>query len=175
MRLAEKHDNRAEGIPPDSDKNSPGGKSLVVYAEKPKAPPPASLSANLIQRRNDNWGGIQVEQLEQQAMPQASEAVEAPRGPQRAHQAQHTMPEAPGEPIGARAQQAILEQAFEELEPVAATSPIERSEFQSARDSAAHWSLRRSPSGSYWERVIKDVSIFTIVFAVLVLAILQAM
>ena len=85
------------------------------------------------------------------------------------------LPAVSEEPVGARAQQALLEEAFADPEPVDATSPIERSEFQSARDSAAGWSSRNSPSASFWERVVKDVSIFTIVFAVLVFAILQTM
>ena len=82
-------------------------------------------------------------------------------------------PEAAEEPVDARAQQTILEEAFTEPAPAAAAPPIERSEFQSARDSAARWRLRSGPSAGFWERVIKDVSIFTIFFAVLMFAILQ--
>ena len=55
MRLAEKPDDMAENtpakdddVPPDG--TSPDGKAMVVFAEKPKASPPASLSANLIPR-----------------------------------------------------------------------------------------------------------------------------
>jgi hypothetical protein len=84
-------------------------------------------------------------------------------------------PEALEEPVGARAQQAILEEAFAEPAPAVAVPPIERAEFQSARDSAANWRLRSGPSAGFWERLIRDVSIFTIFFAVLVFAILQTM
>ena len=174
MQLAEKQDMTASKNPP-KDADAPAdSKSLTVYANKPKASPAASLSAHLIPRRQDSWGGVQVAQIEQQARPQAPRvhvepAVEPPP---------RMMPEVsdePESPMGARPQQAILEQAFDELEPVAATAPIERSEFQSARDSAADWSMRSGPSSSYWERIIRDVSIFTIFFAVLVFAILQTM
>ncbi len=172
MRLAEKQDDTADKVTPEANAAPPDGKAVVVFAEKPKAPPPATLSASLIPRRTDSSGGIQVEQIEQRAMPAAQ--VHTSAHPP----AQQIIPETPDiveDPVGARAQQAILEKAFEDLEPVEAISPIERSEFQSARDSAAGWSLRRSPSASYWERVIRDASIFTIFFAVLVLVILQAM
>ena len=83
-------------------------------------------------------------------------------------------------PIGARAQQAFLEKAFVDLdtvdiEPLEPAAPIDRAEFESARNSATKWRLRRSASSTYWERMIRDVSIFTIVFALLLLGILQTM
>ncbi|MFT5182879.1 MAG: hypothetical protein ACI8S3_002772 [Alphaproteobacteria bacterium] len=174
MRLADKQDDMAESTPPEDVTSPPDSKAVIVYAEKPKAAPAASLSASLVLRRHDSWEGIQVEQIEPRATPKAPDVSETRvRAP-----VQEAMPNAPeitDEPIGVRAQQAILEKAFEALEPVEATAPIERSEFQSARDSAAGWRIRRGRSSNYWERVIKDVSIFTIFFAVLVLVILQAM
>ena len=168
MRLADKQDDTADEIAPRNDAVPPAGKALVVFAETPKAPPAASLTATLIQRRNDGGAGLKVGQIEQRVIPTALEAS-------LVQPAMRDVPDILDEPVGARAQQVILEKAFEDLQPVEATSPIERSEYQSARDSAAGWSLRRSPSSSYWERVIRDVSIFTIFFAVLVLAIFQAL
>ncbi|MDH3738032.1 MAG: hypothetical protein OER92_02480 [Alphaproteobacteria bacterium] len=184
MQLAEKQDMTADKSPSDDDTEPT---SLVVYADKPKASPAASLSANLIPRRHDSLGGVQVAELRQQAAAQAAPPRPEPVVEPIAHAmseeavlppaaaAMPDMSEAPESPIGARAQQAILNQAFDELEPVTATSPIERSEFTSARESAAHWSLRSGPSSSYLERIIRDISIFTIFFAVLVFAILQTM
>ena len=102
-----------------------------------------------------------LEVIDHQPSPQASE--------------RDAIVEPPKEPIGARAQQAILEETFAAPEPVAVTPPIERSEFQSARDSAANWRLLNGPPAGFWERVIRDVSIFTIVFAALVFVILQTM
>ena len=195
MRLAEKRDDIA-------DEDESGGKAPAVGDDKSKAPPAASLTSAVFQRRQETSRGVQVESLDLQAIPEAPEA-----------------------PVGARAQQAILEQAFSEPEftelelaapelaepelaapelaeselaeselaepalaapefvepelvepePVAVTPPIARTEFQSARDSAAHWSLRRSPFAGFWDRFFKDVSIFTIFFAVLVFVILQTM
>jgi hypothetical protein len=203
MRLADKQD-VAENMPPEDDTSPPDSKAVIVYPEKEKAAPAASLSASLVLRQHDSWEGIQVEQIEPWATPKAPDVSEtrirapvqkAPdvsetrvRAPvQRAPNVSETRVRAPvqeampnaseisDEPISVRAQQAILEKAFEALEPVEATAPIERSEFQSARDSAAGWRIRRGRSSNYWERIIKDVSIFTIFFAILVLAILQAM
>ncbi len=168
MRLAKKQDAADE-------KNLPHNKALVVYTDRPKAPPAASLSSVSVQRGKDSWGGFQVEQIEQQMMQETAHLPEKPVVEQVQPAILELAPEALEEPVGARAQQADLEQAFEEPEPVVVTSPIDRSEFQSTRDSAAHWSLRSRPLGSYWERVIRDVSIFTIFFAVLVFAILQTM
>ena len=168
MQLAKKQDEMDK-------KNPPHSKALVVYTDRPKAPPAASLSSASVQRGKDSWGGFQVEQIEQQVMQEASHLPEEPVVARVQPAVLEQAPEVLEEPVGARAQQAVLEQAFEEPEPVVVTSPIDRSEFQSTRDSAAHWSLRSRPLGSYWERVIRDVSIFTIFFAVLVFAILQTM
>jgi hypothetical protein len=189
MRLAYKQDDMAENTPPEDDTSPPDSKAVIVYAEKEKAPPAASLSASLVLRQHDSREAIQVQQVEQRAMPEAPDVSEAqvPAPVQKAPDVSETrvraplqeaMPDAPeisDEPIGVRAQQAILEKTFEALEPVEATAPIERSEFQSARDSAAGWRIRRGRPSNYWERIIKDVSIFTIFFAVLMLVILQAM
>ncbi len=168
MRLAKKLDAAYE-------KNTPRSKALVVYTDRPKAPPAASLSSASVQRGKDSWGGFQVEHIEQQVMQNTSHLPEKSVVEQVRPAVLEQAPEVLEEPVGARAQQAVLEQAFEEPEPVVVTSPIDRSEFQSTRDSAAHWSLRSRPLGSYWERFIRDVSIFTIFFAVLVFVILQTM
>lgn len=117
-----------------------------------QASPAAALSAVLIQRGKDGWRGAGAEASEHQARP-----------------------EGPGEPVGARAQQAVLEEVFPEPEPVTATPPIDRAEFQSVREAAAEWHLFRAPSASFWDQLLKDVSIFTIFFAVLVFVILQIM
>ncbi len=172
MRLAEKRDVM-------TDEDTPDCNDLVVRADKPKAPPAASLTAELIQRGQDSGHDEQVEPIEHQAVSQVIEQQPMPQETElelMLEEAEYkNLPAVSEEPVGARAQQALLEEAFADPEPVAATSPIERSEFQSARDSAAGWSSRNSPSASFWERVVKDVSIFTIVFAVLVFAILQTM
>lgn len=149
MRLAEKRDDMTDDVAPVS-------KVPAADAEGSGSPPAASLTADLIQRRQDSSRGAPADPPEHQATPEVSEVLD-------------------DEPAGARVQQAILEKAFAEPEPVEALPPIERSEFQSARDSAAHWSLRGGPSAAFWDRVIKDVSIFTIFFAVLVFVILQTM
>ncbi|NKB50514.1 MAG: hypothetical protein GKS02_14250 [Alphaproteobacteria bacterium] len=175
MRLAEKPDDLAENTPPEKDDVPPDNKALVVFADKPKAPPPASLSANLIPRHKDNWGGVQVEQIEQRVAPTTAVPSEVPAWSPQEEPAVADTAENIDEAFGARAQQAILEKAFVDLEPVAAAEPIDRAEFESARSSASKWRLYRSPSSSYWERVIKDASIFIIVFAVLLLVILQTM
>ena len=186
MRLAEKTHDTAENTPvKDSDVapdgKTPDGKTMVVFVEKPKASPPASLSANLIPRRENSWGGVKVDQIEQQTspgttQPRAEETAPAP--PVAAVLPE--VEEALDSPIGARAQQAFLEKAFVDLdtvdiEPLEPTAPIDRAEFESARNSATKWRLRRNASSTYWERMIRDVSIFTIVFALLLLGILQTM
>jgi hypothetical protein len=181
MRLAEKPDDMAENTPVKDDDVPPDGKTMVVFAEKPKASPPASLSANLIPRRENSWGGVRVDQIEQQAMPGATQP--AAEEPVQAPPIGTVLPEvedALDSPVGARAQQAFLEKAFVDLdtvdiEPLEPAAPIDRAEFESARNSATKWRLRRNASGTYWERMIKDVSIFTIVFALLLLVILQTM
>ena len=186
MRLAEKPDDMAENtpvkdndIPPDGA--SPDGKAVVVFAEKPKASPPASLSANLIPRRENSWGGVKVDQIEQQATPAATQpAAEKPAPAPPIADVLPEVEDALDSPVGARAQQAFLEKAFVDLdsvdmEPLEPAAPIDRAEFESARNSATKWRLRRNPSGTYWERMIRDVSIFTIVFALLLLVILQTM
>ena len=148
-QLADKRDDM-------TDQEPPNDKTVAEHTDGSKAPPAASLTASLIHRDQTNWHDDEVEPVEQ---PATREVV----------------PEAAEEPVDARAQQAILEEVF--VEPAAAppAPPIERSEFQSARDSATRWRLRSGPSSVFWERVIKDVSIFTIFFAVLMFAILQAM
>ena len=181
MRLAEKRDGMI-------DDSTPETTEPAANTDRPKAPPAASLTAQLIQRVQDESQARRAEPapsvvipgaarrpvkpavIEHQATPQPIEhRSSAPAGNSDATAVW------PDEPVGARAQQAILEQAFAEPEPVTAAPPIERSEFQSARDSAATWRSRNGPPVGFWERVIKDVSIFTIVFALLVFAILQTM
>lgn len=118
-----------------------------------QASPAAALSAGLILRgKKDVWRGVDT----------------TVRGLQ-------TASEGRPEPAGARAQQTVLEEAFAEPEPVSALPIIDHAEFQSVREAAAEWHLFRAPSASFWERFLKDVSIFTIFFAVLVFVILQIM
>ncbi len=151
MHLAEKSDDM-------TDEDRANEKASAASKDGSKTPPAASLTASLIQRGHESWRDEDAEPFEPQATPEL-----APE------------PHPSEEPVGARAQQALLEEAFTAPAPAVATAPIERAEFQSARDSAAHWRLRSGPSAGFWERLIKDVSIFTIFFAVLVFAILQTM
>jgi hypothetical protein len=163
MQLADKRDDM-------SDQKPSNDRAGAEPTDDSKTPPPASLTASLIHRGQTNWHDDEVEPVEQPAIPEAGSEA----GPEAGSEAgPEAGPEAAEEPADARAQQAILEEAF--VEPAAAPSapPIERSEFQSARDSATRWRLRSGPSSVFWERMIKDVSIFTIFFAVLMFAILQ--
>lgn len=149
MRLAEKLDDvTGEGALVDRMLEG----SAEGSTDGSQASPAAALSAVLIQRGKDGWRGAGTEASGHQALP-----------------------EGPGEPVGARAQQAVLEEVFPEPEPVTATPPIDRAEFQSVREAAAEWHLFRAPSASFWDQLLKDVSIFTIFFAVLVFVILQIM
>jgi len=148
MRLAEKWGDM-------TGEDTLDGRVLEVSTDGSQASPAASLTAGLIQRGKEGWRGADIA------------GKEAP--------GRQAVPEAAEESVGARAQQAVLEEAFAEPEPVTVTSPIERFEFQSVRDSAADWNLFRAPSASFWDRFLKDVSIFTIFFAVLVFVILQIM
>lgn len=153
MHLAEKSDDM-------TDEDRANQKAPGAPKDASKTPPAASLTAALIQRGHEARYEEEVEPIAPSTMPEATPESQ----PHHAEQ-----------PAGARAQQAILEEAFADPTPAVATAPIERAEFQSARDSAAHWRLRSGPSAGFWERLIKDVSIFTIFFAVLVFAILQTM
>lgn len=153
MRLAEKLDDvTGEGALVDRMLEGSAEGSAEGSNDGSQASPAAALSAVLIQRGKDGWRGAGAEASEHQARP-----------------------EGPGEPVGARAQQAVLEGVFPEPEPVTATPPIDRAEFQSVREAAAEWHLFRAPSASFWDQLLKDVSIFTIFFAVLVFVILQIM
>ncbi len=153
-----------------TDGDGSNDKATVAPNDDSKAPPAASLTASLIQRGHETWRDEDDEPFEQPATP------EAVREPEPAREASpEAAPEPLEEPVGARARQAILEEAFAEPAPAVAASPIERAEFQSARDSAANWRLRSGPSAGFWERLIRDASIFTIFFAVLVFVILQTM
>ena len=161
-QLAEKSDDM-------SDQEPSNEKVAASRSGGAKAPPAASLTALSVRRGH-------AEQREDAAEFDAPPATPepAPEPEPVSEPAPELAPEPEGAPVDARAQQAILEDAF--VEPVAvAAPPIERAELQSARDAAAKWRLRRSPSVGFWERVIKDASIFTIFFAVLVFAILQTM
>lgn len=146
MRLAEKRDDMTDEISPDSA--TPTGP-----ADDCGVPPAASLTAGLIQRGRDGWRRANSEPTE--------------------HRAATAAPEEPV--VGARAQQAVLEEAFPAREPVAAIAAIDRSDFQSVREAAAEWHLFRAPAAGFWDRLMRDVSIFTIFFAVLVFVILQIM
>jgi hypothetical protein len=132
-----------------TDEDAPVGQVLEVSADGSQASPAAALTAGLIQRGKNGCLGAGAEASAQQPGPE--------------------------EPIGARAQQAVLEEVFAEPEPVTATPAIDHAEFQSVREAAAEWHLFRAPSASFWDRFLKDVSIFTIFFAVLVFVILQIM
>jgi hypothetical protein len=169
MQLAEKRDVM-------TDEDGSNDKTTVVSSDGSKAPPAASLTASLIQRGYETWRDEDAEPHERQTMPDAAPEAVSETSPEAAPETSpEAAPEALEEPVGARAQQAILEEAFAEPAPAVAVPPIERAEFQSARDSAANWRLRSGPSAGFWERLIRDVSIFTIFFAVLVFAILQTM
>ena len=143
MRLAEKREDM-------TDEDASEGRVQEGSTDDPQISPAASLSASLIQRGKDGWRGVET----------------AVRGVKAA-------PEGPEEPVGARAQQAVLEEKFAEPGSVSALPAIDRAEFQSVRESAAEWNLFRGPSTGFWDRFLKDVSIFTIFFAVLVFLILQ--
>ena len=172
MRLAEKRDDMI-------DESTPENNEPAADADKPKAPPAASLTAQLIQRVQDESQDRHAEPVQPVVIPGAvrrpamPEVIDHQPSPQASER--DAMDEPPNEQFGARAQQAILEETFAAPEPVVVTSPIERSEFQSARVSAANWRLLNGPPAGFWERVIRDVSIFTIVFAALVFVILQTM
>ncbi len=146
MRLAEKWDDM-------TDEDAPVGRVLGASPDGSQASPAAALTANLIQRGKDGWHGADTQAGGLQVVPE----------------------EAPEKPVGARAQQAVLEEVFAEPEPVSALPAIDHTEFQSVREAAAEWHLFRAPSASFWDRFLKDVSIFTIFFAVLVFVILQIM
>jgi hypothetical protein len=156
MRLAEKQEDVIEEVTPGGSAPESGAEN--AYADGGSAPPAASLTAALIQRSKSDWRGAETATPELQAEPEVLE-----------------------EAVGARAQQAVLEEAFAEEEvfaepePVVVAAPVERYEFQSVRESAAEWHLFRAPSAGFWDRLMKDVSIFTIFFAVLVFVILQIM
>lgn len=128
------------------------GRALEGSTDGAQASPAAALTAGLIQRGKDGWRGADAEAPEQQVVPEVLD-----------------------EPVGARPQQAVLEEMFAEPEPVTALPAIDRAEFQSVREAAAEWHLFRAPSAGFWDRFLKDVSIFTIFFAVLVFVILQIM
>lgn len=145
MRLAEKWDDM-------TGEDAMAGRVLEGSTDGPQASPAAALTAGLIQRGKDGWRGADTGAGERQAAPEGRP-----------------------ESVGARAQQTALEEAFAEPEPVTALPAIDHAEFQSVRDAAAEWHLFRAPSAGFWDRFLKDVSIFTIFFAVLVFVILQIM
>lgn len=150
MRLAEKWDDMTDE---DAPVGQAPGRSADGTAGSVQALPAAALTAGLVQRGKDGWNGADTQARELQIVPE----------------------EGPEEPVGARAQQAVLEEVFAEPEPVSALPAIDHAEFQSVREAAAEWHLFRAPSASFWDRFLKDVSIFTIFFAVLVFVILQIM
>jgi len=123
-----------------------------VSADGSQASPAAALTAGLIQRGKGVWRGVDA----------------TVRGLQAA-------PEGRPELAGARAQQTHLVEAYAAPEPVTPLPAIDHAEFQSVREAAADWPLFRAPSANFWERFLKDVSIFTIFFAILVFVILQIM
>jgi len=157
MRLAEKRDEQAPATA--SEDQRPDAQDGAAKA------PPASLTATAVRRRHDDARDFEEDDFLGQGEPSAP-LVEVVADDAPAH-------DLPPEPIGARAQQAILEQAFVEPAPPEAAPTIERTEFQSARDSAAQWDLSESPPPDFWERLIKDAAISIIVFAMLVFFVLQ--
>lgn len=124
---------------------------------------PASPSAGAVQRHSGDGPGTPSDQADEQPISAAELEIPATGGD-----------EPPG-PIGARAQQAILEQAFAEESPRDGSPTLDRAGLQGAREAAAQWNERPSLPPYFWERLARDASIFIIVFALLVFAILQAM
>lgn len=232
MRAAERKDTFASAMR--------GDDKVLIDGDSSKAPPPASLTADIIRRGQENARAANAETPEQigrsaepkQALDaRAQQAVlektflEPPGSPD-------AMPEAvvedephdglpPDEPIAQAAYEPVYQPAREAHEapnqapneaantlpvkykaaPViavaaapagdvesaetaavvpaaptvgsAATGPIERTEFRSVRESAAEWTLIRTPSIGFWDRFMRDASIFVIFFAVLVFVVLQ--
>jgi len=124
---------------------------------------PASSAAGAAQWHGGDGAASRSEPVDRQAVTAAASDETAINGDE------------PLGPVGARARQAILEQAFAEQPQDGAPAMLDRAELQGARDAAAQWSNRSGLPAYFWERLARDVSIFTIVFAALVLVILQAM
>ncbi len=189
MRLAEKRDDLA-------DERASDGRARTASGDNGHAPA-ASLTADLILRGQRD--GQQDEQHQDEQCQGAQRDVAPDPLPQSDPLPQPEPADEPSGPTGARAQQAVLEEAFAEPEPepeleqavvappapvkpssgrsklAEMTPPLQRTEFEATRASAERWGLRGGPSAGFWDRFVKDVSIFTIFFAVLILAILQTM
>lgn len=218
MRLAEKQVIALPGEP------APEGEAARVREGDETMAPTASLTAELVRRSHSGSRKKPLisPQASLESAPELADSSPQLVGPDDRRVPDDFVVEAP--PGGVRAQQAILEKAFEapgpelvfeNIEPgaedisapepvlpeavpelpelefaeapeqvfasitgpelVASSSQFGRAEFRSARAGAAHWSLRGGPSPAFWGRAIKDASIFTICFAVLVFAILQTL
>ena len=171
MQLAEKRDAVTD------EEQSPGRAAKAGGAAAKS--PAASLTAELVRRTQEDLHAIQDPPGDGPAVP---DPVEPPTGTQILPVSDAAI-EPPEQPVGARAQQAMLADAFadpdEEFAPpseaIPVAMPIERSEFESTRHAAENWKARSGPPASFWERLAKDVAIFTIVFAALTFAILQTM